>query len=65
MKEFKWVFGHIGKYKYIFITALVLVLVLNLLSMINPYVQGLIVDNVIKGGQTDTLMTLSTIRPWT
>lgn len=58
MKEFKWVFGHIGKYKYIFITALVLVLVLNLLSMINPYVQGLIVDNVIKGGQTDTLMTL-------
>ena len=58
MAEFKWVWSFIRKYKCIFFIALALVLVLTLLSMINPYVQGMIVDRVIMGGQTEILLTL-------
>ncbi len=58
MAEFKWVWGFIRKYRHVFFTALVLMFIVNLLNMINPYVQGLLVDKVITGGQIDILLTL-------
>lgn len=61
MAEFKWIWGYLKKFRLIFFTALGLVVAMNLLNMINPYVQGVIVDRVIKGGQTDILVTLIAI----
>ena len=62
MKEFKWVWSLMRKYRLIFFTALGLVFVVNLLNMINPYVQGMIVDRVIVDGQIGILLTLVLIR---
>lgn len=61
MLEFKWVWGFLKKYGLVFFIALSFVVILNLLNMVNPYVQGLIVDRVIKGGQTGVLLTLAGI----
>ncbi len=51
MAVFKWVWSYIKNYKYIFLTALFLVILMNLLNMVNPIVQGILVDKVIKGGK--------------
>ncbi len=56
MKEFKWVWGLMRKYRAIFFTALGLVFVVNLLNLINPIVQGKIVDEVIEGGMIEKLL---------
>jgi len=56
MAEFKWLWGYIKKYKGLFITAMFFVACVNLLNMVNPYIQGLIVDKAIKGGQTEKLL---------
>jgi len=56
MKEFKWVWGLMRKYRAIFFTALGLVFVVNLLNLINPIVQGKIVDEVIEGGMLEKLL---------
>lgn len=56
MKEFKWVWGLMRKYRAIFFTALGLVFVVNLLNLINPIVQGRIVDEVIEGGMLEKLL---------
>jgi ATP-binding cassette subfamily B multidrug efflux pump len=58
MREFKWVWSLIRQYRFIFFTALGLVLAVNLLNMINPLVQGQIVDEVIEGGHIERLLTL-------
>lgn len=51
MAVFKWVWSYIKEHKYIFLTALFLVILMNLLNMVNPIVQGILVDKVIKGGK--------------
>ena len=56
MREFKWVWGLMRKYRAIFFTALGLVFVVNLLNLINPIVQGKIVDEVIEGGMLEKLL---------
>ena len=61
MTEFKWVWGLIRKYKLRFFIALTLVAAVNILAMVNPYVYGLMVDRVIKDGQTEILLTLIVI----
>ncbi len=61
MAEFKWVWGFLKKYKWTFFTAMLFVVILTLLNMVNPYVQGVIVDRVIKGGNTEILLKLSVI----
>ena len=61
MAEFKWVWSFLRKYKRLFFTALTLVMATILLNMVNPYVQGMIVDRVIKDGQTEILLTLAMI----
>jgi len=61
MAEFKWVWGLIKKYRLRFFTALSLVAIVNILAMVSPYVYGQIVDRVIKGGQTEILLTFALI----
>ena len=58
---FKWIGGYLKKYRHILITAFVMVVSMNLLNMINPYIQGIIVDRVIKDGHTEILLTLAMI----
>lgn len=58
MAEFKWVWSFISKYRSVFFTALSLVVLVNLMNMVNPYIQGMIVDRVIKSGQTGLLLRL-------
>lgn len=58
MKEFKWVWQYLEKYKYRFLAALLLSFGVVLIAMINPYVQGAIVDKVINGGNTGILAKL-------
>lgn len=61
MAEFKWIWQYLRKHKFIFLVSFVLVTSVILLNMVNPYVQGLIVDRVIKGGETGILLTLALI----
>jgi ATP-binding cassette subfamily B multidrug efflux pump len=61
MLEFKWVWSFLKKYSPVFFTALLFVVFLTLLNMINPLVQGLIVDHVIKGGRTGTQLMFAGI----
>lgn len=61
MAEFKWIWGYLKKYRYFLLTAFIIVVSANLLNMINPYVQGIIVDRVIKEGHTEILLTLAMI----
>jgi ATP-binding cassette subfamily B multidrug efflux pump len=61
MAEFRWVWGYLKKYRHILLTAFILVVLMNLLNMINPYIQGIIVDSVIKEGHTEILLTLAMI----
>lgn len=58
MSEFKWIWGYLKKFKFVLLSAIALVIVMNLLNMINPYVQGIIVDKVIQDGNTGILLTL-------
>jgi len=58
MDNFKWIWGFIKKYKLRMGISLFLVLVSSALSMVAPYVSGIIVDKVIKQGQKDMLIIL-------
>ncbi len=59
MAELKWIWGFIKRYKFMFCTAMVFVIAVNLLNMANPLLQGQIVDKVIMGGQTELLLKLA------
>ncbi|BCZ44291.1 ABC transporter ATP-binding protein [Clostridium gelidum] len=47
MSSIKWIFGYINKYKFRFYVALSAVLLSSLISMVNPYLSGKLVDEVI------------------
>ena len=47
MSSIKWIFGYINKYKFRFYFALSAVLLSSLISMVNPYLSGKLVDEVI------------------
>lgn len=47
MESIRWIGDYIKKYKYKFISALILVLASSALNMINPYLSGKVVDDVI------------------
>ena len=47
MSSIKWVFTYVNKYKFRFYSAFVAALICSLMSMINPYLSGVIVDDVI------------------
>ena len=47
MSSIKWIFGYINKYKFRFYFALSAVLLSSLMAMVNPYLSGKLVDEVI------------------
>lgn len=47
MSSIKWIFGYINKYKFRFYFALSAVLLSSLMAMLNPYLSGKLVDEVI------------------
>ena len=57
MQELKWLWRYIKPYRYHMLTAFLLVLVFTGLNMVNPYIRGKIVDDVIMAQNTNILLT--------
>ena len=57
----KWFLGFLKKYKWIMVLGLVMTTVISVLAIVNPHISGLIVDDVIKGGNYDELPYLAAI----
>ena len=55
MSSIKWVFTYVNKYKFRFYSAFVAALICSLMSMINPYLSGVIVDDVIMKNKSGIL----------
>lgn len=54
----KWFWGFLRKYRFKLLGGLILTTFISVLAIVNPYVSGMIVDNVIQGGQYDLLWKL-------
>lgn len=55
MTPFKWFWGFLKKYSVPLLVGLLMTTAISVLSIVNPYVSGLIVDDVIRGGALDRL----------
>lgn len=55
MEEFRWIWGYLKRYRYLIALGLLLDLGAAALNMVNPYMTGSIVDDVIKAGKTHLL----------
>ncbi len=53
--SFKWIWSYIKPYRFKMLFGLFLVLIAAVLAMVNPYVSGIIVDDVIKLKKTEIL----------
>lgn len=58
MRIFKFFWNYLEKYKYNLILIFVLMLVNALLGLVNPYISGKIVDDVIVGGKKEIFIKL-------
>lgn len=58
MGSIKWIFTYIRKYKFRFTFALSSVILSSLLSMVNPYLSGKLIDNVIMKNETNILIPI-------
>ncbi|OOM73761.1 putative ABC transporter ATP-binding protein [Clostridium puniceum] len=58
MSSIKWIFTYIRKYKFRFSFALTAVLLSSLIAMINPYLSGKLVDEVIMNNRRDILLPI-------
>ncbi|WMJ87383.1 ABC transporter ATP-binding protein [Anaerocolumna sp. MB42-C2] len=58
MTAIQWFFSFLKKYRLNLIIALILVTIASGLTIINPYISGIIVDDVIKGGHKELLLHL-------
>lgn len=54
----KWFWGFLRKYRFRLLGGLILTTFISALAIVNPYVSGMIVDDVIQGGQYDLLWKL-------
>lgn len=54
----KWFWGFLRKYRFKLLGGLILTTFISALAIVNPYVSGMIVDDVIQGGQYDLLWKL-------
>lgn len=57
----KWFLGFLKKYKWLMVLGLVMTTVISVLAIVNPHISGLIVDDVIKGGNYNELPYLAAI----
>ena len=58
MKPIKWFYSFIKKYRTLIFGGLVLTTIVSALSMVNPVIYGLIVDDVIYNNQEHKLLPL-------
>lgn len=58
MKNIKWIWSYVKKYKVKYALAILLVLSISLINLVNPFIAGNIVDKVLNGGQTEILIPL-------
>lgn len=58
MTPMKWFYSFLKKYRGLMVLGLFLTTVIAVLSIVNPYIAGQIVDRVITGGAYDLLMPL-------
>lgn len=61
MTPMKWFWGFLRKYRFKLLLGLLMTTVISVLAIVNPYVSGLIVDDVIQGGQLELLTKLVVI----
>lgn len=57
MEALKWIGTYLKKYKYLYFFSLLLVILTSLTAMVNPFLSGRIIDQVIEGGSKDILLT--------
>lgn len=60
MESIKWILGYLKEYKYKYSLGLFLVLLISLVNMINPFLFGRIIDEVIGQGKTNLLIPIIT-----
>ena len=58
MTPMKWFFSFLKKYRGLMILGLFLTTIIAALSIVNPYISGIIVDNVIQAGNYSLLPKL-------
>ena len=58
MTPMKWFLTFLKKYRIYMIVGIILTILITALHLVNPYISGLIVDDVIKGGAYDMLFPL-------
>lgn len=58
MTAMKWFFSLLKKYRGLMILGIFLTTVVSALSIVNPYISGVIVDQVIQGGKRDLLIPM-------
>jgi len=58
MTPMKWFWGFLRKYRFKLLGGLILTTFISVLAIVNPYVSGMIVDDVIQGGQYELLWKL-------
>ncbi len=58
MTPMKWFFSFLKKYRGLMILGLLLTTIISALSIVNPYISGIIVDNVIQAGNYSLLPKL-------
>lgn len=56
MTPMKWFFSFMKKYRKMIILGLFLTVLITVLNIVNPYISGIIVDDVIRGGNYDILL---------
>ena len=61
MTPMKWFWGFLRKYRFKLLLGLLMTTVISILAIVNPYVSGLIVDDVIQVGQLELLTKLVVI----
>ena len=57
----KWFWGFLRKYRFKLLGGLILTTFISVLAIVNPYVSGMIVDDVIQGGQYVLILLLVTL----
>lgn len=58
MTSMKWFYSFLKKYRIHMLGGLFMTTLIVLLSLVNPHISGVIVDDIIKGGETDKLLPL-------
>lgn len=56
MTPMKWFFSFLKKYRSMIVLGLFLTVLITALNIVNPYISGIIVDNVIRDGHYDILL---------